>query len=167
MPILATKNNEFVINHDGDLMITVSPVEPWSDAIWREYLELIATYHERFGVQPGVLNFSPTQSPSATQRNILGTEFKDKTHVAELRRVVVLTDSALARGVLTALTWLLPNSRKMHQMAFKSTELDEALEWLAKDLTFDVARARALYREMLAVGGYDPETQERRRSVPA
>lgn len=157
MPLLQTPDKTFALNHDGELMLSVCPPTAWSDERWRAYLELIIEYNERFGRPLAVLNFSPP-TPSATQRAIMKT-YASRMQIAEIKRFAVLSESAIVRGVMTALGWLIPvRPGHMENKPFKPSEVDVALGWLAEVARFDKPRTLALYAQTLTAAGYDPTT---------
>lgn len=158
MPLLPSQSQKFAIDHDGELMLCVCTSERWTDPMWREYLDLVVEYQTKFMVPRGVLTFSPTQSPNATQRRIMADEYKDKTNTDRIARLVIMSESTIVRGVITAMTWILPKGDRAQSNAFKPADFNQALSWLAEGVKFDRARFEAVYREALSAVGYDPVT---------
>jgi hypothetical protein len=65
-----------------------------------------------------------------------------------LKRIALLTDSALARGSLTAYGWLVGS--RVRYKAYRPTEGEAALAWLAEQVRFDLAQARAALADVSA-----------------
>lgn len=88
-----------------------------ADEVWNRYLEDVRNSDIRVN-----LAFStPTGSLSALQRKSASDLLKAKNI-----RAVVLTDNAMVRGVVTALTWLGTNIR-----AYSYADLEKALKDVA------------------------------------
>jgi hypothetical protein len=66
------------------------------------------------------LSFSDGGAPNSTQRRLMNDTLGGKSPLS-----AVVTNSAMARGVVTAMGWFNPNIK-----AFSPTELDEALRFL-------------------------------------
>jgi hypothetical protein len=85
----------------------------------------------------GTLTMNIDLNVSSKQRRLA----MDSPTNANLKRIALLTDSALARGSLTAYGWLV--GAKLKYRAFRPSEGEAALAWLAEHVRFDRARARA------------------------
>ncbi len=122
----------------GDLWITVHPDHALSEAEWREHLDLSVAEVQRNGPYPGILVWAPKQGPSAHQRRIMTEEYGRRLSLDKQRACAVITDSALVRGILTALTWF-GSGTAMN--SFSSSDASKALDWLALHIEFDRRRA--------------------------
>lgn len=103
-------SHEWYLVDDVLVTYTVGEVQ---DAIWSRYLAAIQNDKIRIN-----LAFSSNGSLTALQRKTASDALKAKNIPA-----VVVTDSALVRGVVTAMTWLGTNIR-----AFSFTDLDKAIQ---------------------------------------
>lgn len=122
----------------GELWIFVMPDTPITDAMWREHLESCAEEVKRNGSYPGVLGWAPKSGPSAGQRRIMTVEYADRIRIDKQRRFALVTESALVRGIMTALSWVAAGT-KMN--AFAPDDVGRAFDWLAEDVTFDRRQA--------------------------
>jgi hypothetical protein len=101
----------------GRVHVAIHDAAPPTDAEWTGWLELIRearAAHPRFYVE------THGGGPDAKQRRALG-EVVDKAEM----RVAVLTESLVARGIVTALAWL-----GFSQRAFGLTEQHAAFAYL-------------------------------------
>jgi hypothetical protein len=104
----------------GDTMVLVHSDKAPSPAGWNEYLDLVEQSRDQM---VRTLVYSIGGAPDAKQRSDLKVVYQ-----RAFRReppVAVLTTSALARGVVTTLSWFYGNIR-----AFSPFELEAALRWL-------------------------------------
>lgn len=95
------------------------------DAEWDQWVEYIAT-NIAPGSGPRVLVVTEGGSPTAGQRAALSNVTDQHRNAS---KVAVCTDSTMARGAITALSWFLPNAYR----AFSPADVDKAIEYL--DLT--------------------------------
>lgn len=122
----------------GELWIFVMPDTPITDAMWREHLEMCADEVKRNGPYPGVLGWAPKSGPSAGQRRIMTVEYADRIRIDKQRRFALVTESALVRGIMTALSWVAAGT-KMN--AFAPDDVGRAFDWLAEEVAFDRRQA--------------------------
>ncbi len=104
----------------GTLVCVIGRHDP-GDAEWRLYLDSIRRNLVP-ELKPRSLVYSEGGAPTASQRKELTAlldPWKDRT------RSAVLTASAIARGVMTALHWFIPIFR-----GFKPTQIAEAMRFL-------------------------------------
>ena len=149
---------EVIAKRVGDLWITVHPDHAITDAEWREHLDVSVTEVQRNGPYPGILVWAPKQGPSAHQRRIMTEEYGKKLSLDKQRACAVITDSALVRGIVTALTWFGAGTA---MNAFSPPDVSKAFDWLALHIEFDRKRAEdalqslrvSAARERLAAGG--------------
>jgi len=116
---------------------------PPADSEWDKWIE-----RGRTGDHAAILVSSEGGSPNSAQRARLS---KMVAANAEPPPFVLLTNSALLRSVLTALSWLLPTKQRLK--ALPPDALDEALSWLGVSVhAAQVAEAIARLRAALAKG---------------
>jgi hypothetical protein len=152
MTILKTSGSEIVMGEVGQLCIIVSGRKPYSDATWDEYCKLCKELDVIGRNLRVVLNYSPIVGPSANQRRKFTSELAEENK--HFKRVVLVSDSALVRGALTATTWLSNASLQMRAFSPKHTE--EGFRWLAEVADFQLESARAQLQALVAVQGDDP-----------
>src|SRR6516225_445034 len=92
------------------------------DAEWALWVDYIA-HHIVPGSAPRVLVVTEGGSPTAGQRAALSNVTDQHRNAA---KVAVCTDSTMARGAITALSWFLPNAYR----AFSPADIDKAIEYL-------------------------------------
>jgi hypothetical protein len=63
--------------------------------------------------------------PSANQRSELNRVLGGK-----MLRVAIVSDSAIARGILTAISWLTPSAKRFPQDVFKLGDMEKAYAFL-------------------------------------
>src|SRR5262245_61639906 len=88
-----------------------------SDSEWQDQLEFCAGKYK--GLK-GVLVWSDGGGPSSLQRSQLAESFRDAPPA-----VAMITESAIVRGMLTALSWF-----GLKQRAFRPSDMDKALAFL-------------------------------------
>jgi hypothetical protein len=134
----------------GNLWVLAAGPHPIEDDAWRQHLRYSAATVTSVGPFHGILFWSLKQGPSTRQRKMLTDEFAQAVRLDLQRRVAVISDSALVRGTITAINWLV--RKKMS--AFAPCEVAGALDWLAEDVAFDRAQAQsALEQAIDAVQG--------------
>jgi hypothetical protein len=102
-------------------VLVLGPTNP-PDAEWGLWVDYIANYIKP-GSRPRIVVMTEGGSPTAAQRAALSAvtdQYKNEAKVA------VCTDSTMARGALTALSWFLPNAYR----AFSHADVDRALQYL-------------------------------------
>jgi hypothetical protein len=79
------------------------------------------------------------RSPSAQQRSYLHDQRNrfGLSHPLRLQRIAIITDSALAVGAITAFGWLLSRHTKVRTKAYRPTQVESAIEWLAETSNFN------------------------------
>lgn len=107
----------------GDVLVTFTVEGAIKDDLWSRYLETLSKGNYRIN-----LAFSSNAALTALQRKAASDALKARNVQA-----IVMTDSALTRGIVTALTWLGTNIR-----AYSYSELDEAVRVL--NVNADVAQ---------------------------
>lgn len=66
--------------------------------------------------------------PSASQRRIVAG-YREEMGIAQVARIAILTESALARSAMLVLTWL-ARSRSVETKGFRPHDVRAALAWL-------------------------------------
>jgi hypothetical protein len=122
-----------------DLAITVV-ADDIDDDEWEAMLQWVTSTCPN---RPGNLAYQVRGSISTKQRQ----RAHDVGKGYPLERVALLTDSALVRGTLTATSWLRMQTK---YRAFRTGELDPALDWLREVIAFDRADAA---REFVRICG--------------
>lgn len=103
----------------------------WTDDTWPAY---IAHFDRLFAVNPGRLSLltitSETDTPSAAQRAELARWMKAHAELMNLVRAsAMVMDSAVARGALTALNWVV--SKPWTERVFARTI--DGVQWLGQE----------------------------------
>jgi hypothetical protein len=122
---------------DSTYVLVLGSANP-PDAEWALWVDYIAT-HIQPGTAPRVVVVTEGGSPTAAQRGALSdvtARYKDEA------RVVVCTESTIARGALTALSWFLPDVYR----AFSPADFDKALKYLG--LTSAADEIKSTVREL-------------------
>ncbi len=120
----------------GDVLVTCSRDGVIDDANWANYMEFLNS-SAKFRI-----NLSLTSSKAS----ITAIQRKAASDVLKARNVtaIVLTDSALARGIVTALTWLGTNVR-----AYSYADVPQAIR--ALEVSDDVGKEiTAVVQEFIA-----------------
>lgn len=136
----------------GDLIIFVSGSKPITDANWTEYIQMCRDISQPRPFK-GVLNYSPVVSPTAKQRSVFMTELNSYLNL--MSHTALISDSALVRGALTAMSWV-NRDAKMTFKPFSPREVDDALSWLGRAITFHPQDAKNLLLELITAQGDDP-----------
>lgn len=110
---------------NGVLLVVHNHNDP-DAAEWAAYCELAADLHRRNGYVHTLVS-TPGAAPNASQRNL----YKEKVPP---NKVAVVTDSALSRAAVTAMSWFNSNLK-----AFHANQFNEALAHL------EVVNAESLY----------------------
>ena len=116
----------------GTTMVTVHTDAPPSEAEWDAYLHDITLALQR-GRVSGIVVFTRGGGPTSTQR-IRYARVLERLNVVV--PCAVVTDSAVARGIVTAIAWLTGK----HIAAFPSAEIRYALGFAGVAVYGDVAR---------------------------
>ncbi len=144
--VRVTKNGEFRTELVDDLLIVVSLGSNWSDGCWREQLQQSIDLAKTQGMYSAVLTWSPIGQPTSRQRR-LAKDMLAELDLTKISRQALVTDSALVRGALTAISWLasLPYPIK----PFKPSEVEHAIAWLCAVSSADPASVKAVLSSMI------------------
>jgi hypothetical protein len=144
--------NKFFIEGTDELLIAAMPPRGWvTDDEWLQYLHACARLIAEEGPFHAWLIWAPGEGPNAKQRKMTAVDEREALKLWEFRRCAVLTDSLLARGVLTALRWLANTDTKTK--GFAVNDVSGALIWLREQAKFDVHRAQAVHFALTRLAG--------------
>jgi hypothetical protein len=138
MELVLTRDGNVASTRVGNLWLMATGSRPIQDETWRQYLEHSAASVVARGPFHGVLTWAPKHGPSTSQRRMLTGEFAEAIRLDAQRRVAVVSESAFARGTMTAINWL----AKKNLAAFAPREIDLAFDWLEEDIEFDRVEAQ-------------------------
>lgn len=134
----------FVWEDTGAVRIMVHGQHPPTNEEWKEFLS--STLREVNGQyqadeRRGAVIYSKGAMATPSQRNELR---KLDLSSGRLPTLVIMTDSAIARGVVTAIGWIVPSLRNYHSLSL--AQVDEAAELLTPVLSEQFQFKRALAR---------------------
>lgn len=112
----------------ADVSVAVIRVPEWTDAVIDRYLTDLSALAGRTVSKGTITRFLAAVPGSAERRRI--AEWLEREGLGGQARVVMLTDSALMRGALTAYSWLVSTETR----AFAPADLRPATEWLCRGL---------------------------------
>ena len=110
----------------------------------------MTTGAEKLGVNktPATVSFTASKAtPTAAQRKQLEAE-EARFAFGNVERNAILSDSAVVRGAITAIQWLLRSKAQMK--AFRVDHVTQALQWLHEREPFDLAEAETTARAVMA-----------------
>ena len=137
-------DGQFYFRQLDEFALNVSSAKAITDAGWMEFLNGSLGVSRKLGVLPKVtIAYFARAYPNATQRQA-AKKFIDENAVRNIERLAALTDSAMLRGALTALNWIMPDSK---MQAYSPREYAQALTWVHEIADFDVASAHHAWRE--------------------
>jgi hypothetical protein len=117
-----------------DLMLVFHNEQPPSEGEWSRFIEEMRAQTLATRRIPSVVVLSLGGAPTATQRAL------SKERVSALgdgsERIAVLTASALVRGAVTALRWII----RQNFCAFSFTQLTAALTYVGATQSSDIVR---------------------------
>ncbi len=113
-------------------------------------LEALTVDRKANGKARGALQYSPTQAPNATQRKLIKDRYEGEI---DYERFALIAASALVRGALTAMSWLMGKSQTK---PFAPTDLKRALQWLAELTPLDLEQAMETLDASVQIVGYPP-----------
>lgn len=120
---------------DSAYVLVIGQANP-RDAEWAEWVEFV-TVNSTPGMKPRIVVVTEGGAPSAAQRAALSDV--TEAYKSEVK-VAVLTESTMARGALTALSWFAANVYR----PFAPADIDKALHYL--DLTAKAAEIKSKIR---------------------
>ncbi len=131
----------------GELWILASGSRPIRDEGWTEYLEAAAQSVESDGPFTGLLIWTPIYGPSAPQRRQLTDDYGKRVRLDLQRRIVVISESTIARGAMTAISWFTSGAKFE---CYAAKDRDRAITWLALDIPFDRKEAESRLNGMIS-----------------
>lgn len=135
----------------GQLWLSATGTRGITDAMWREYLALATTSVATHGPFVGLFLYYPTSAPSSAQRRMLAEEYGTRVGLSAQKRVAVISDSAISRGAMTAISWLTSGSVALRAFPPSNDEMSQALDWLGEVCDFDRQRAETFAMGAAAV----------------
>jgi hypothetical protein len=132
----------------GDLLLQATSARNIPDSEWDEYIDEIDRLM-RENTIPYSLQYSLTQGPPARVRKLIGKRLGDRM----FPNFVLISDSAVVRGILTAISWLIPNPRTKVR-AFSPGQEKNALAHLAELRPFKIDVAHAALDALVKEVGY-------------
>jgi hypothetical protein len=151
MRIRSTGGRELCLARTGELGICICG-ESWSTEDWVALLKLARDSTRTEGPMTGVITFSPTRGPTAEQRAMASEDSEMNAVLRQSKRVVLLTQSLIARGALTAMSWFF-TSVQMKTLA--PHDARRGLTWIREEIPFDLGHATATLVEAVGYAGYD------------
>lgn len=141
----------FVWEDTGTVRVMVHGTNPPTDEEWQQFLA--ATVREvngqlRASERRGAVIYSRGAMATPKQRTQLR---KLDLQSGRLPTLVLMTDSMLARGVATAIGWVLPSLKDFHALSL--SEVDEAARLLSPLLSDQGEFKRALARCLAQLDG--------------
>ena len=133
----------------GELIMVHYAADTISDDEFELYCDRLLTYIDADGPKPVALLFGD-YPPNANQRRLIKERMEKKAQM-QAKRVALVSESALVRGALTAIGWLL-NNPDNSMRAFAGRDIDGALSWLAKEAIFDQAKAKQAHAALRQAG---------------
>jgi hypothetical protein len=126
----------------GNCLILVHPEKPPTDAEWDSYLAFL---EENRGDRVRLLVSTQGGGPSAQQRTRLRTVID--RYPGKKLTTAILTESMVARGMVTAISWFMPGLQ-----AFSPNQMPSALDYLGipRALETEITRTILQLRRSLA-----------------
>ena len=148
--VWSTRNKELCLGRTGSLALVVGG-RHWTDEAWREYCDLYSQMVVHQGPAQAVFNLSPVYGPTSAQRKLLFDEYYRAHGIEHIRRFVLLTESPIVRGIVTALSWFARGDQKTR--AEPPARATEALAWVRAEAAFETAEAVEKFAVMIDVVG--------------
>jgi hypothetical protein len=138
--------------------ITVCAPGVFADDEWDAYGDAAEqVIREGTGMRT-VLNLSPKHGPNAAQRRRLVQRKGARFH--EIVRIALISDSAMVRGAITAMQWLVGSPTQTK--TYRPSEHLEAARWAAEGAGADPTKIFELFLLQLDAMDYERETLEYR-----
>jgi hypothetical protein len=114
----------FVFEVVDDCIVCLGSKNPPSDAEWDAYIAALEACLKKNDHKVNIIVITRGGAPTPAQRHTLN-ETTARHNSSSASKVAVLTSSAIARGVVTALSWFSPVYK-----AFAEDDLDGAVDFL-------------------------------------
>lgn len=121
-------DHAFQLSRLGPLGVIVWNGQPPNDRVFEEHCVVASDWVRDGGPFRVFLNVAGSFVPTMAQRRIVAS-YGEAMGLDAIRRIAILTDSALARGALLVLTWL-ARSKSIETRGFRPSEARAALAWL-------------------------------------
>lgn len=130
-----------------------------TDEQWTEYLEGAYAIAKKLRRPPLVGVMCCTDAfPSAKQRQ-MSKDFIDKYYDTRFHRVAIVTESAVIRGAMTAMRWVIPT---LTMRAFLPSAIGEGVNWLREVAEFDAALALDAWSDGLTKFAMPPPSDKKK-----
>ncbi len=140
--------DRFFVEHTGELIVSAYPASGWvSNEQYLEYVRGCKRLIDEHGPFRGWLISAPKEGPTTQQRKLFADEQGAK--LKDFRRVVILTDSIVVRGMLSAIRWLADTETKTK--GFGPNDAAKALSWLHEEAQFELETALKIYQTLKAL----------------
>jgi hypothetical protein len=146
-----TRGKELCLGRVGSLALVVTG-DDWTDTAWREYCDLYSHMVVHHGSARGVFNFSPRHGPTSSQRSLLFNEYYRAHRIDHIRRFVLMTNSPVVRGIVTALSWFARGEQQTKTA--DPARAKQSLAWVRADVEFNATETVATFAVMLDVVGH-------------
>lgn len=150
--VFKTAGGELYTVGIGRLAIIVSGTKSYSDEVWVEYCAICREMSNPALPYLAAFNYSPIVGPSASQRKTFNSEVGDLNK--HFKRVVLVSDSAIVRGALTATAWITRSDMQMRP--YSPARVDEGFAWLAEVAEFNRDDAKKAFLDLVRQQGDDP-----------
>ena len=147
MDWLITKKRELATGALDELGVIVSAARQPSEDEWAEHLEQVVRLSHARLVRALVI-VAPMGGPSGSQRAVARRRVSEM-RIAELRRLLLLSESAIARLAANAIgTFTFFSKRNLAVRALPDRKRDEGLQGLAEAARFDAAALERAIKEL-------------------
>ncbi len=148
--VLHTPKGELLIGRFCQVTIIMDFAE-WSAEAWSLHCDQAMQLIEKHGIGRGCIVYSTAATPTSSQRR----EMEERTGpwlkaAAHPLQIAVITENMLARGAITAFSWLVPG--KITLRAFSRAALHAGAEWLAPSVGATADEIAAAFRAQLQFG---------------
>ncbi len=151
MFITAGKNQ--TIDFIDGIGIGATGLNPITDAEWDEWVREMDRAYSQGQVTRAIWQISPKQQPNVRQRGSLTAVQKKYDIPRQTKIVVISTESALARGAMTGITWLLGGKPPLR--AYAVNDVERALTAIEREIgTFDRQKVIAAAAEACSAVGF-------------
>jgi hypothetical protein len=106
MLIITPDKSAAVMRHEKVQIVVSLGSQRTPDATWRAYVDACIELCRKLGPPEAALLVAPFVAPSAAQRHDLA-QHDAETGYGQLQRVALVSGSAMTRGAITAISWLL------------------------------------------------------------
>ena len=148
--IMSTKSRAFAMRKIGKVGFCVSPNKEFPEDEWKEFNALFRRFAEKNEPAKYLLNYSLTHVPSPKQRK----DSQENVDLLAIAAMAIVSDSVMARGVVTAYQWLF--KVKFQTKAFSGAQTDAAVRWLCEQAGQAFEPTMTAFRELVVYAGHPP-----------